>query len=158
MPALSNGRVIKIGIVTADAAETARRFADVFPLVEPVAAPDGDAPEVSELRSWHYRGQPLDEEVSLTVANVHTENFWIEIIQPPEHPANPWHDHLREHGQSVMWMTVHVEDGFEAGVTAMKSLGYDATWIEDKGYERYAYFDTMSALGLLVETKEQYGH
>ena len=158
MAALGNGRVIKIGIVTADAAETARRFAQVFPLVEPAEAPDDEAPRLSESRSWHYRGQPLDEEVPLTVANVHTENFWIEVIQPPEHPANPWYDHLREHGQSVMWMAVYVEEGFDAGVAAMKDLGYDATWIEDKGFERYAYFDTVAALGLMVETKERYAH
>ncbi len=153
MAALSNGRVIKIGIVTPDAAGTARRFAEVFPLAEPADVPEPE-PAVSRERSWHYRGQPLDEGVTLTVANVHTENFWIELIQPPEHPANPWYDHLRDHGQSVMWMAVHVEDGFEAGMAAMKALGYDATWIEDKGFERYAYFDTMAALGLLVETKE----
>ncbi len=155
MPALGNGRVIKIGIVTADAAGTARHFAEIFPVSEAPSSPEEAEPSLAEKRSWHYHGQPLDEGVALTVANVHTENFWIELIQPPEQPANPWYDHLREHGQSVMWMAVYVDDGFETGIAAMKALGYEATWVEDKGFERYAYFDTTAALGLMVETKEQ---
>jgi len=154
MAALGNGRVIKIGIVTADAVETARRFAEILPVSEPSSSAHEADPRFEELRSWHYHGQPLDEGVALTVANVHTENFWIELIQPPQNPANPWYEHLQKHGQSVMWMAVYV-DGFEAGVTAMEALGYEASWIEDKGFERYAYFDTVPALGLMIETKEQ---
>ena len=155
MAALGNGRVVKIGIVTPDAAGTARRFAEILPLTAEPGTPHPVDPRFEELRSWHYHGQPLDEGVTLTVANVHTENFWIELIQPPEHPANPWYDHLQEHGQSVMWMTIHVEDGFEAGAKAMETLGYETSWVEEKGFERYAYFDTVAALGLMIETKEQ---
>jgi hypothetical protein len=154
MAALSNGRVVKIGIVTDDAAETAKRFAEIFPVSEPPCAPEEPELQPGRSRSWHYRGQALDEAVALTVANVHTENFWFELIQPPEFPANPWYDHLKAHGTSVMWVTIHVEDGFETGIAAMKDLGYEATWVEDKGFEQYAYFDTLAALGLLVETKE----
>lgn len=154
MAALGNGRVIKIGIVTADAAATARRFGEIFPVREAPVPTEEVGASLRE-RSWNYHGQALEGGVSLTVANVLTENFWFELIQPPEHPANPWYDHLQAHGQSVMWVAVHVDDGFEQGIGAMKELGYEASWIEDKGFERYVYFDTVAALGLMVEMKER---
>jgi DNA-binding transcriptional regulator of glucitol operon len=54
-----------------------------------------------------------------------------------------------------MWVSINVDDGFESHSDAISQLGYETVWVEEKGFERYAYFDTVAALGLMVEVKER---
>lgn len=37
----------------------------------------------------------------------------------------------------------------------MEKGGYPATFIEDKIFERYAYFDTQEKIGVTIEMKER---
>ena len=155
MGKLSNSHIVKIGIVTADVEKTAAGFRAVFPEGPAPASQTGEHPTFTVEPYKEYRGQRLAEGVSLKVANVYTENFWFEIIQPVGDTPNPWQDFLDAHGTSVCWTSIHVDQGFEEESAALEELGFPRIWVEDKGYERYAYFDTTDVLGLLVEVKER---
>ena len=91
----------------------------------------------------------------MKVISVYTENFWFELIEPVGDTPSPWRDHLDKHGTSVCFTSIHIDSGFEHDTALLEGLGYPVTWIQDKGYERYAYFDTLDKLGLLVEVKER---
>ena len=46
-------------------------------------------------------------------------------------------------------------NGFEQQIDFMEKGGYPATFIEDKIFERYAYFDTQEKIGVTIEMKER---
>lgn len=52
-------------------------------------------------------------------------------------------------------MSVHVPEGLDHDVQLMEDLGFPLTFFEEKGYERYTYYDTADTLGLLLEIKER---
>ncbi len=155
MRTLSNSRVVKIGIVTPDAEQTAARFRAIFPAGPAPASQTEDHPPFTVEPYTEYRGRRVPGRVKLKVQHVYTENFWFEIIEPVGDEPNPWRDHLEKHGTSVCFTSIYVESGFDDELATLAALGYSTTWVEDKGFERYAYVDTTADLGLLLEVKER---
>jgi hypothetical protein len=149
---LANGHIIKIGIVSHDARATGAALRAIFPTADaPSQAPQ---PAHATRPYTEYRGRRLDQPVELRVENVFTENFWFEVLEPVGDTPNPWRDHLDAHGVSVCFTSIHVSEDMAAQADAMAQLGFEQIWFEEKGYERYAYFDTAKVLGLLVEVKQ----
>ncbi|MDR3107306.1 MAG: hypothetical protein LBU05_03805, partial [Bifidobacteriaceae bacterium] len=153
---LANGRIVKLGIVSRNAAATGDALRAIFPTVPP--PPEAPQPAFKVKTFTEYRGQRLDQPVDLGVANVFTENFWFEVLEPLGDTPNPWRDHLDAHGTSVCFVSIHVEAGLDDQAAAMANLGFSQIWFEEKGYERYSYFDTTDLLGFLVEVKEKAPH
>ncbi|MDR1187832.1 MAG: hypothetical protein LBK95_10325, partial [Bifidobacteriaceae bacterium] len=149
---LANGHIVKIGIVSHDARATGAALRSIFPAVEPAA--QAPHPESGVQPFTEYRGRRLRNPVRLRAENVFTENFWFEVIEPVGDEPSPWRDHLVAHGVSVCFVSIHVASGVATQADVMTGLGFEQIWFEEKGYERYAYFDTAEALGLLVEVKE----
>lgn len=152
---LSNGHIVKIGIVTADVEETAAHFRRIFPEGPAPSSQTEEHPPSTVEPYVEYRGERLEGGVPLKVVNVYTENFWFELIEPLGDAPSPWRDHLTKHGTSVCFTSIHVDSGFDDELTALGDNGYPVVWLEEKGYERYAYVDTTDVLGLLVEVKER---
>jgi len=157
---IGSSRIIKIGIVTEDVEKTTAAFRAIFsegPVPEsqwPASAdPDVHVP-YTVTRSKEYKGQQ-NPNTPMRVMNFYTDNFWFEIVQPLPGDPNPWSDHLAKHGTSVCFMSVHIPDGLDHDIKLMGELGFPMTFIEDKGYERYTYYDTADTLGLLLEIKER---
>lgn len=157
---IGSSRIIKIGIVTEDVEKTASAFRAIFA--------EGPVPESQWPASVHpqvhvpysvtprkeYKGAQ-DPHTPMKVVNFYTQNFWFEIVQPLPGDPNPWSDHLAKHGTSVCFMAVHVPDSLDHDMQLMEQLGFPLTFFEDKGYERYTYYDTADTLGLLLEIKER---
>lgn len=161
MPAhIGSSRIIKIGIVTEDVEKTTAAFRAIFPegavpesQWRVSADPDVHVP-YTVTPSKAYKGQQ-NPHTPMLVKNFYTENFWFEIVQPLPGDASPWSDHLAKHGTSVCFMSVHIPDGLDHDVALMDRLGFPMTFMEEKGYERYTYYDTADTLGLLLEIKER---
>ena len=153
MDKICTNRIVKIGIVTADAEDTARRLTEMF---EPVAPYDHhEPPEIpfSKERWQRYKGEPASG-IALKVRLVYLEPVYFEIVQPLGDASSPWHDHFKKYGTSVCFMSFYIE-GFEQHIDFMNKLGYPLIFDEEKGFERYAYFDTMEKLGFTLEMKER---
>ncbi|MDR0592461.1 MAG: hypothetical protein LBG60_04215 [Bifidobacteriaceae bacterium] len=150
--AAGSGRIVKLGIVTADAAATANAYRSIFPTAP--APPEPPIPPFSARPHRCYRGEPAGK-IPLRVEHVFTENLWFEIIEPVGDAPSPWKDHLDRHGASVCFASVETFDGFEDRAEAMNQAGFATLYVEEKGFERYAYFDTASTTGLLVEIKDK---
>ncbi|MDR2378390.1 MAG: VOC family protein [Bifidobacteriaceae bacterium] len=152
--ALSSNHIVKIGIVTPDVEDSAARCRAVYGQGPPPRTQTDEPPAYTVKPYFEYRGQRLDRPANMKVISVYTDNFWFEFIEPLPGPPNPWQDHLDAHGLSVAFVSAHIDSGFERDLAAMESLGYPVIWTHDKGYERYAYFDTADRLGFMVEVKE----
>ena len=153
MDKICTNRIVKIGIVTADAEATAKALTDMF---EPAAPYDHhEPPEVpfSKERYQLYHGQPASG-IHMNVRLVYLEPVYFEIVQPIGDAASPWHDHFKKYGTSVCFISFYIE-GFEQHIDFMNKQGFPLIFEEEKGFERYAYFDTMSRLGFTLEMKER---
>ena len=153
MDRICTNRIVKIGIVTADADDTARRLNELF---DPVAPYDSHEPPkipFSGERWQRYHGEPASG-IQMKVRLVYLEPVYFEIVQPLGDAASPWHDHFRKYGTSVCFMSFYIE-GFEQHIDFMNKHGYPLIFDEEKGFERYAYFDTMEKLGFTLEMKER---
>ena len=153
MDRISSNRIIKIGIVTADAEATAMALTDMF---EPAAPYDShEPPQVpySKERYQLYRGEPASG-IQMKVRLVYLEPVYFEIVQPIGDASSPWHDHFKKYGTSVCFISFYIE-GFKQHIDFMNKQGFPLIFEEEKGFERYAYFDTLSKLGFTLEMKER---
>ena len=149
---LANGHIVKIGIVSHDAEATGAALRAIYPTVP---TPERPARPASTAEPYlDYRGQRGQQNAQVKVVHVHTDNFWFEVIEPIDATPSAWRDHLEAHGTSVCFASIHVDQPIEGQVKVMEDLGFAPIWLQEKGFERYAYFDTAAVLGLLVEVKE----
>lgn len=153
MEKISSNRIIKIGIVSRDADETCAALEKIFATLPPYdndAAPEGD---FDRFKRKEYLGQPV-QNTPLKVRCVYLEPIYFEIVEPLGDAKSPWHDHLKQYGASVCFIAFYI-NGFEQHIDFMGKAGFPLIFEEEKGFERYAYFDTMKTLGFLLEMKER---
>jgi hypothetical protein len=151
---LGSSTIIKLGIVTHDVEKTAAAFRALFSPGPVPASQTEDHPPFTIKPYKQFRGQPCGD-TPLKVINVYTENFWFEIVEPLDDTPSPWSEHLAQHGTSVCFTSIHIESGLDHDIAVMEANGFPLIFLEDKGYERYTYFDTADTLGLLIEVKER---
>ncbi len=153
MDKISSNRIIKVGIVTSNADATYEAFQKLFATLPPYdsdKAPEGD---FSHLKYKEYMGQPA-ENTPLKVRCVYLEPVYFEIVEPLGEAKSPWHDHLKQYGTSVCFIALYI-NGFTQHIDFMGKQGFPLVFKEEKGFERYAYFDTMKTLGFMLEMKER---
>jgi hypothetical protein len=151
---LGSSTIIKLGIVTSDAEATAAAYQALF---APGPVPESQSeehPAFTIQPHKSFRGRPCAD-TPLKVVNVYTANFWFEIVQPLDDTPSPWSEWLAAHGTSVCFTSIHIDGDLDHDVALMDALGFPQIFFEDKGYERYTYFDTAATMGLLVEVKER---
>ena len=153
MDKISSNRIVKIGIVTENAEETARRLTDLFAPVEPYDSHEPPKERYSQEKWQLYKGEPVSG-IQMKTRLVYLEPVYFEIVQPVGEAKSPWHDHLKKYGTSVCFISFYIE-GFEQHLDFMGKQGFPVIFKEEKGFERYAYFDTMQALGFTLEMKER---
>ena len=153
MDKLSTSNIIKIGIVTNDVADTAARYSRLFNLKkEPaVNTPDPNKPKVPGTYK-RYKGKEYNP--LLKWAIVELDPIYLEVIEPFDDTPSPWLDHLKRFGTSICFISFIVQ-GFRHEIDLMEKEGYKLNFEEEKGHERYAYFDTLEKLGLTIELKER---
>ncbi len=153
MDKISTNRVIKVGVVTHDVEETYQKFCALFNVLEPYDSHSAPAGDFERFKYKKYKGQPADH-TPMKVKCVYLDPIYFEIVQPLGEADSPWHDHLKQHGTSVCFIALYIE-GFEQHIDLMGKQGFPLIFEEEKGYERYAYFDTLKTLGFTLEMKER---
>lgn len=155
MEKLSTSTVVKIGIVTKDINDVVNRYKRLFNLKsEPVVnVPDPANPKpVAEGAYKRYKGE--ENQILLKWAHIDLEPIYLEILEPFDDTPSPWLDHLNKFGTSICFISFYVE-GFRNEIDLMEKEEYAQLFEEEKGHERYAYFDTLEKLGVTIELKER---
>jgi len=140
-------RISHIGFVARDAESTSAYWQKLgFP-----AMPKSHASPREDSR-YHARPLWLDFDVCW---QRHTQ-FTYEWIIPPAEPPNLYIDYLKTHGEGIQHLGVPVDD-LDKSIADYQKLGYpvaqSGAWgdLPKKGSGRYAYLDTDSIGGVIVE-------
>ncbi len=155
MDKLSTSTVVKIGIVTNDINDVVARYQRLFNLKEPpvIHVPDPANPKPAVPGAYkRYKGQ--EYKILLKSAHIELEPVYLEILEPFDDTPSPWLEHLKRFGTSICFVSFYVQ-GFRHEIDLMEKEGYPLLFEEEKGPERYAYFDTLEKLGVTIELKER---
>ncbi len=153
MEKLSSKTVVKIGIVCHDVEDAVARFARLFPLDTPPHINPFDPNKIIPPGAYkRFRGKEYN--IRLRTARVEMDPIYFEFAQPVDDTPSPWLEHLNKFGNSVCFVSFYV-NGFRHEIDLMEKEGYPLIFEEEKGTERYAYFDTLEKLGIMVELKER---
>jgi len=150
MEKVSTNHIVKIGIVVDDIEKAAAYYADLFNIEKPVIrVPDPNKVPDPKAYKW-YKGQYRNFRIKTAVVKL--EPIYIELVEPIDGDS-PWADFKSKYGSGVQFMAFNI-DGFEDHLSLMESKGMPAFLKEEKGKERYAYFNTADLLGVTLEFKE----
>ncbi|MDR1902598.1 MAG: VOC family protein [Treponema sp.] len=154
MEKLGSGTIIKIGFVVHHIETVMEEYAKIFG-INPVPKVEMHLFDEKEQKpnTWQkFRGK--DCAVNVKVAFIDLEPIFLEFLEPIDETPTPWREHLEKHGNSVCFMSFYV-NGFQQNIDFMDKQGYPLLFSQEKGYERYAYFDTLENLGITLEIKER---
>lgn len=145
--------VVKIGIVVKNIEETVDAFQAVFGFTQrpEIRKPSGEA-ACDPRRYQRYQGKEIRAKLKSCI--IPLEPVYLEVLEPEEDGTGPWADYLKKRGNGVCFISFYV-NGFEQKIDFMNRSGFPAEFVEEKGFERYAYFKTMEKLGFLLEMKER---
>ena len=153
MDKLGSSEIVKIGIVVDDIEKAAEKFREIFPLDQEltVRRPNPDQ-AVQEGRYQNFRGQPVRAKLKSLL--VPLEPVYLEVLEPCGDDPSPWKEFLDKNGPGVCFISFYI-DGFEQTLQFRENHQMPPVFIEEKGFERYAYFDTLAELGVTLEVKER---
>ncbi|MGI6333107.1 MAG: VOC family protein [Saccharofermentanales bacterium] len=152
MEKLNSNEIIKIGVVVRNIEDVARRYGELFNVPTPeVHYPDPNRVYPPEAYKRYYN---QDYKIMLKYTHIDLSPIYIEILEPYDETPSPWLDHLKKFGPSVCFLSFYIK-GFRQQIDLMEKQGYPLIFEEEKGHERYAYFDTLEKLGITLELKER---
>ncbi|WP_240415270.1 VOC family protein [Paenibacillus periandrae] len=165
MEQISNNRIIKLGVVVDNLEEAFQYYVELFkldptkmraPRPRPTASELSQAPAAAAAPEggntpyvW-YRGEYRNARCRTAI--IPLEPIYLELIEPYDE-LSPWTEFREKHGPGIHFMTFHI-DGFDEHIELMESKGMPAFHKQEKGKERYAYFDSVAKLGATIEFKE----
>jgi len=150
---LNSQRIVKIGIVVDKIEEVARRYNEMFELTEEVVVRYPDSNKASVEGTYkNLRGVEVQPKLKSCIVNL--EPVYLEIVEPYDKTPSPWLEYLEKYGSGVCFISFYIE-GFKQQIDFMEQGGYPMYFIEEKLFERYAYFETQNTLGVTLELKER---
>jgi len=150
---LGSSQIVKIGIVVSDIEEVAKRYNEIFDLPEEVVVRYPDPNKISLEGAYReFKGVRVNPKLKSCIVNL--SPIYLEILEPADDEPSMWKDYLEKHGSGVCFISFYV-NGFEQQIDFMEKGGYPMSFVEEKMFERYAYFDTQDKLGVTIEVKER---
>ncbi|HEY5465549.1 MAG TPA: VOC family protein [Clostridia bacterium] len=152
MDKIDNKHIVKIGIVVRDIESVAKRYGALFQIDPPTVKTPDPTKIAAEGTYKLYHGE--NRKILLKSCIVNLDPIYLEIVEPYDDTPSPWLDYLNKFGPGVCFISFYIHD-FEFHKDLMEKGGYPLAFIEEKGFERYAYFDTQEKLGVTIEMKER---
>lgn len=153
MEKINSNKIVKLGIVVDNIEAVAKRYNELFHLKEKAVVRYPDPNKAKNPKAYKkYLGQKVDAKLKSCIVNLHP--IYLEIVEPFDETPSPWLDYLKRHGSGVCFLSFYV-DGFKEQIDFMEKGGYPLSFVEEKGFERYAYFNTQDKIGMTIELKEQ---
>ena len=155
MDQMGSNKIVKLIVVVDNIEEAAKHYQNLFKLAEPLVVKTPDPNQVSVPAPGAYKkfhGEQYNSRLKVCIVNL--EPIYLEIIQPYDDTPSPWLEYLERHGPGVCFISFYI-DGFQQHIDLFEQGGFPMSYIEEKGFERYAYFDTQEKLGVGIELKER---
>ncbi len=150
---IGSNYVMKVGIVVENAEEAAAYYQKLFALDEEIRIGHQHPKKDIYPDSYQqYNGVKVNAEMKWFIVDLNP--VYLQIVEPCDDAPSPWLSYLKEHGPGVCFISFCV-DGLQDHIEFMESNGMPMSFLEEKGYERYAYFDTQDKLGVTLEFKER---
>jgi len=146
LTSLGSRTVCQIGLVVRDVEKSARAYAALLGVDVPawgLTAPE----EKSHIR---YRGQPTQGRAK--IAFFQLDNIALELIEPVGGPS-AWQEFLETQGEGVHHIAFRIK-GIDAEVASLEAKGLPLLQRGDFTGGRYAYMDSASPLGVILELLE----
>lgn len=145
---LDEDAVMQICFVTHDALASAKWFADLTGKPLP---PEGKAAEPEEAQAI-YRGKPAS--VGCKIRMFAFGNIDVEFLEPGPEPS-AWRELLEQKGPGCHHIAFRTRN-LTARDAWLKAKGHDLLQRGefDGGHGRYAYYDTVPQLGVMLELLE----
>ncbi len=153
MEGITSKKIVKLGLVVDNVEEAAMYYAKLFGMEMPeIFTPGPETPPdpTGKTYTW-FKGS--DRKPRCKIAKIYTEPVYLELIEPLPDVPNPFSEFKDRHGQGVYFISFYI-DGFEKHIDFLETLGMPLSFKQDKGHERYAYFDSLAKLGVTIELKE----
>jgi catechol 2,3-dioxygenase-like lactoylglutathione lyase family enzyme len=144
--ALGTERVTQVGMIVRNIEATARAWSEI--LGQPM--PEIHLTDPVELTQAEYKGQPTSARAKL--AFFHLGQVDLELIEPVGGPST-WTDQLEQHGDSLHHIAFEV-NGMPQRVAYLDSLGLPVVQRGEYSGGRYAYVDSGTQLGCILELLE----
>lgn len=138
--------ICQVGLVVRDIERTAKIYADVFGMDVPKVIIT-DPEDISHIK---FRGDPTQARAKLAFFQM--GNVSLELIEPVGGPST-WKEFLDEHGEGVHHIAFRIE-GMERVLTFLERKGISVVQRGDYTGGRYAYVDSASSLGVILELLE----
>lgn len=145
---LGTNVICQIGIVVRDIEQTAKAYADIFGMDMPQIRIT-DTEEISHIK---FRGAPTQARAKLAFFQMGALS--LELIEPVGEPST-WKEFLDEHGEGVHHIAFRIK-GMDEVLESLDGKGISAIQRGDYTGGRYAYVDSASALGVIMELLENY--
>jgi len=150
---LGSNQIVKIGIVVNNIEDVAKHYNEIFDLSEAAVVRYPNPNKMPQEGAYReYKGVRVNPKLKSCIVNL--DPVYLEILEPADEEPSMWRDYLKKHGSGVCFISFYV-NGFEQQIDFMEKGGYPLSFVEDKIFERYAYFDTQDKLGVTIEVKER---
>jgi methylmalonyl-CoA epimerase len=145
---LGTNVICQIGLVVRDIEQTAKAYANIFGMdMPPIRITDTE--EITHIK---FRGAPTQARAKLAFFQMGSVS--LELIEPVgEHST--WKEFLNEHGEGVHHIAFRIK-GMDKVLEFLAEKDIPAIQRGDYTGGRYAYVDSASALGVILELLENY--
>ncbi len=138
--------VMQVGIIVRDIEAKVRAWSEVFGLPEPEIM----LTDSVERAQTTYKGELSEARARLAFFDLGQVS--LELIEPIGEPST-WKEHLDQHGESIHHIAFVVE-GMPEKRAYLETKGIPLVQTGEYTGGRYAYFDGLAKLGLVVELLE----
>jgi len=146
LTSLGSRTVCQIGLVVQDVEKSARAYAALLGVDVPawgLTAPE----EKSHIR---YRGQLTQGRAKIAIFQL--DNLSLELIEPVGGPST-WQEFLETQGEGVHHIAFRIQ-GIDEQIAFLEAKGLPLVQRGDFTGGRYAYMDSTSQLGVILELLE----
>lgn len=138
--------ITQIGILVHDIEAVSEAYANFFG----VEKPGWSWTDTPDKAQTEFQGEPSEARAKLAFFDM--DSLQLELIEPDMHPST-WRNYLEEHGEGPHHIAFVIE-GMKEKIAIMESKGMKLQQKGEYTGGRYAYFDTVPQLKVLVELLE----
>ena len=148
-PALGTNTVVQVGLIVRDIEARAHAWSDILGLPMPAI----QITDEWDKTQAEYNGARTDARAKLAFFKL--GNLDIELIEPIDEPST-WHDQSDRHGDSLHHIAFRIR-GMKEKTAYLNAKGLPLLQRGEYVGGRYAYFDGLETLGMILELLEDDG-
>ncbi|MCU6791794.1 VOC family protein [Paenibacillus sp. WQ 127069] len=143
---IPNPVIAQIAILVNDIDKVSQAYANFFGVEKPPIK----ITDTADKTQVEYQGKSTQARIKMAFFQM--SNLQLELIEPDEHPST-WRDHLNKYGEGPHHIAFMVE-GMKEKISLFESNAFPLQQKGEYTGGRYAYFNTMNELKVVIELLE----